>query len=434
MNILLIGSGGREHALAWKIAQSEKCDMLYVAPGSDAIAQEPNTQCVAISVEDIDALVSFAEDNKIELVVIGPEAPLVLGLANRLRDKNIPVFGPEKDGAQIEGSKGFMKDLCAEFDIPTARYARFTNLNEALPYIEEQNFPLVIKADGLAAGKGVIVANNEEAALVAVRDMLGGDAFGSAGHRVVIEAFMSGEEASFIIVADGERFLSFATSQDHKRRDEGDLGPNTGGMGAYSPAPVVSPEVERRVIDRVIAPTIAALAAEGMPYRGFLYAGLMIDAQGNPRVVEFNCRFGDPEAQPVLARLRTDLVELCRQAACGRLEFDALEFDPRTALGVVMAAGGYPAGYDTGAVISGLCDADTQDGGALVFHAGTVEREGEIVTAGGRVLCVVGIGESVTAAASEAYGRVEGIGWVDAYYRRDIGHRAIARASQTSQP
>ena len=434
MKILVVGGGGREHALAWRAARSAGVTQVFVAPGNAGTALTECVRNVAISAEDIDGLLAFAEREDVALTIVGPEAPLVAGVVDRFEAAGRLCFGPSAAAAQLEGSKAFSKAFLQRHGIPTAAHRTFTELSEAEAYVREQGAPIVVKADGLAAGKGVIVANKEEAALVAVRDMLGGDAFGSAGHRVVIEEFMAGEEASFIIVADGERFLSFATSQDHKRRDEGDLGPNTGGMGAYSPAPVVSPEVERRVIDRVIAPTIAALAAEGMPYRGFLYAGLMIDAQGNPRVVEFNCRFGDPEAQPVLARLRTDLVELCRQAACGRLEFDALEFDPRTALGVVMAAGGYPAGYDTGAVISGLCDADTQDGGALVFHAGTVEREGEIVTAGGRVLCVVGIGESVTAAASEAYGRVEGIGWVDAYYRRDIGHRAIARESQTSQP
>ena len=434
MKILVVGGGGREHALAWRAARSAGVTQVFVAPGNAGTALTECVRNVAISAEDIDGLLAFAEREDVALTIVGPEAPLVAGVVDRFEAAGRLCFGPSAAAAQLEGSKAFSKAFLQRHGIPTAAHRTFTELSEAEAYVREQGAPIVVKADGLAAGKGVIVADNEEAALAAVRDMLGGDAFGSAGHRVVIEEFMAGEEASFIIVADGERFLSFATSQDHKRRDEGDLGPNTGGMGAYSPAPVVSPEVERRVIDRIIAPTIAALAAEGMPYRGFLYAGLMIDAQGNPRVVEFNCRFGDPEAQPVLARLRTDLVELCRQAASGRLEFDALEFDPRTALGVVMAAGGYPAGYDTGAVISGLCDADTQDGGALVFHAGTVEREGEIVTAGGRVLCVVGIGESATAAASEAYGRVEGSGWVDAYYRRDIGHRAIARESQASQP
>ena len=433
MKILVIGGGGREHALAWRAALSVGVSRVFVAPGNAGTAMSERVENVPISAEDIDGLLAFAEREDVALTIVGPEAPLVAGVVDRFEAAGRLCFGPSAAAAQLEGSKAFSKAFLERHGIPTAAHRTFTELPDAEAYVREQGAPIVVKADGLAAGKGVIVAENEETALAAVRDMLGGDAFGSAGHRVVIEEFMAGEEASFIIVADGERFLSFATSQDHKRRDEGDLGPNTGGMGAYSPAPVVTPEVEQRVIDRIIAPTIAALAAEGMPYRGFLYAGLMIDAHGNPRVVEFNCRFGDPEAQPVLARLRTDLVELCSQAARGRLEFEALEFDPRTALGVVMAAGGYPASYGKGAVIAGLRSADTEGAGALVFHAGTAEQDGEIVTSGGRVLCVVGMGDSVTAAASEAYGRLVDIGWADAFYRRDIGHRAIARESLASE-
>lgn len=433
MKVLVIGSGGREHALAWKAAQCAGVDRVYVAPGNAGTDATPGVENLALAVDDLDGLLAFAREAEIGLTIVGPEAPLVAGVVDRFEAAGLLCFGPSAAAAQLEGSKAFSKDFLVRHGIPTAVHRTFEDLAEAEAWIRDQGAPIVVKADGLAAGKGVIVAQTEDEALAAVRDMLGGDAFGQAGHRVVIEEFMAGEEASFIVVADGERFLSFATSQDHKRIGEGDLGPNTGGMGAYSPAPVVTPEVEARVLERIIAPTIAGMAADGAPYRGFLYAGLMIDAAGNPRVVEFNCRFGDPEAQPVLARLETDLVELCLQAARGRLEFDALSFDARTALGVVLAAEGYPGAYGKGEEIVGLDAVDDQ--GALVFHAGTARDEaGRILTSGGRVLCVVGLGATVTEAARRAYAGVERVSFPGAQYRRDIGHRAMARENTTSPP
>ena len=432
MKVLVIGSGGREHALAWKASRCAGVERVFVAPGNAGTARAAGIENVAIGVDDLDGLVAFAREAEIGLTIVGPEAPLVAGVVDRFEAAGLLCFGPSAAAAQLEGSKAFTKDFLARHGIPTARYRTFEDLADAEAYVRAEGAPIVIKADGLAAGKGVVVAETEAEALAAVRDMLGEGAFGQAGARVVVEEFMAGEEASFIVVADGERFLSFATSQDHKRRDEGDLGPNTGGMGAYSPAPVVTDEVEQRVLERIIAPTIAGMAADGHPYRGFLYAGLMIDAAGDPRVVEFNCRFGDPEAQPVLARLRTDLVQLCAGAARGRLEQEVLSFDPRTALGVVLAAGGYPGAYERGAVISGL---EGIDDDALVFHAGTaLDAEGRVLTTGGRVLCVVGLGDSVTAAAERAYANAALIRWQDVYLRRDIGHRAIAREAAATSP
>ena len=434
MRILVVGGGGREHALAWKAAASAGVEQVFVAPGNAGTAREPGVINVDIGAPDIEALVAFARDNLIDLTIVGPEAPLVAGITDAFEAAGLTCFGPGAGAAQLEGSKAFSKDFLARHGIPTADYATFEELAAAEAHVRSRGAPIVIKADGLAAGKGVVVAMTEEEALVAVRDMLGGEAFGSAGHRVVIEEFMAGEEASFIVVADGQRFLSFATSQDHKRRDEGDRGPNTGGMGACSPAPVVTPEVEQRVLERIIAPTIAGMAADGHAYRGFLYAGLMIDEAGNPRVVEFNCRFGDPEAQPVLARLRTDLVALCAQAARGRLEFERLEFDPRIAVGVVLAAGGYPGSYASGEVISGLdrVGGDLEGAGVKVFHAGTRLDGDRVVTSGGRVLCVVGLGASVSEAARRAYEATALVRWKDHYYRRDIGHRAIAREARNA--
>lgn len=429
MKVLVVGNGGREHALAWKAAQSPDVETVFVAPGNAGTAAEPGVANVAIAATAVDELAGFAEREQIGLTIIGPEAPLVAGIVDRFQARGLVCFGPSADAARLEGSKAFSKAFLARHGIPTAAYEVFEELEPAEAYIRAKGAPIVVKADGLAAGKGVVVAETEAEALAAVRDMLAGSAFGSAGHRVVIEEFMQGEEASFIVVADGERFAAFASSQDHKRRDEGDLGPNTGGMGAYSPAPVVTAEVHRRIEEQVIAPTIAGMIADGHPYRGFLYAGLMIDAAGQPRVVEFNCRFGDPEAQPVLARLRSDLVTLCLQASQGRLETTQLDFDPRSALGVVMAAGGYPADYDKGDPIEGLADAASR---ALVFQAGTALEGGQVVTAGGRVLCVVGLGDSVSAAAAEAYSGVDCIRWRNAYWRGDIGHRAIAREQHGS--
>ena len=425
MKIMVIGSGGREHALAWKAVRCRGVERVFVAPGNAGTAREAGVENVAISVTDIDALVAFAREQALDLTIVGPEAPLVLGVVDAFEAAGLLCFGPSAAAARLEGSKAFSKAFLARHGIPTAAHRTFEELSAAEAWLHEVGAPIVVKADGLAAGKGVIVAETVDEALAAVRDMLGGDAFGSAGHRVVIEEFMAGEEASFIVVADGERFVSFATSQDHKRRDDGDRGPNTGGMGAYSPAPVVTPEVEQRVLERIITPTIRGMAAEGHPYRGFLYAGLMIDADGNPRVVEFNCRFGDPEAQPVLARLRTDLVALCAAAARGALDTAPLEFDPRVALGVVMAAGGYPQRYASGAPIHGL---DAVDDDLLVFHAGTRIDGEQIVTAGGRVLCVVGLGATVAAAGARAYAGVARIDWTDAFHRSDIGHRAIERS------
>ncbi|MEE4302345.1 MAG: phosphoribosylamine--glycine ligase [Pseudomonadales bacterium] len=434
MQVLVIGSGGREHALAWKAARCAGVEHVFVAPGNAGTEATPGVENVAIAVDDLDGLVTFARDNGVELTIVGPEAPLVAGIVDRFEAAGLTCFGPSAAAARLEGSKAFSKDFLVRHGIPTAAHRTFEDLAEAEAFVREQGAPIVVKADGLAAGKGVIVAQTEEEALAAVRDMLGGDAFGRAGHRVVIEEFMAGEEASFIVVADGERFLAFASSQDHKRVGEGDVGPNTGGMGAYSPAPVVTPEVEARVLERIVAPTIAGMAADGVPYRGFLYAGLMIDAAGDPRVVEFNCRFGDPEAQPVLARLETDLVRLCLQAARGRLEFDALAFDARTALGVVLAAEGYPGAYGKGEVIRGLgARAGATDDEALVFHAGTARDEaGNVVTDGGRVLCVVGLGRTVTEAASRAYAGVARIDFEGMQFRRDIGHRAMAREQAES--
>ncbi|MCC5888343.1 MAG: phosphoribosylamine--glycine ligase [Gammaproteobacteria bacterium] len=424
MKVLVVGGGGREHALAWKLASCVSVEAVYVAPGNAGTAREPGVENIAIAASDIEGLADFAAERGIDLTVVGPEAPLVAGIVDRFAARGLTCFGPSAAAAQLEGSKAFSKDFLARHGIPTAAYATFEDLAAAEAYIRKQGAPIVVKADGLAAGKGVVVAATEQEALAAVRDMLAGNAFGSAGHRVVVEEFMAGEEASFIVVADGERFLPFATSQDHKRRDEGDLGPNTGGMGAYSPAPVVTAAVHQRVIDEVIRPTIAGMAADGHPYRGFLYAGLMIDAEGRPRVVEFNCRFGDPEAQPVLARLRSDLADICLQAASGRLTEEPLVFDDRTALGVVMAAGGYPLDYRKGDVIEGF---GHRDDDVLVFHAGTRLENGQVTTDGGRVLCVVGLGDSVTAAAERAYAVTGQIHWRDCYFRRDIGHRAIAR-------
>ncbi len=424
MKILVIGNGGREHALAWKLAAGADVERVFVAPGNAGTAREAHVENVAIAATDLDALADFAAETGIGLTVVGPEAPLVAGIVDRFTERGLLCFGPTAAAARLEGSKAFSKDFLARHGIPTAAYATFEEVEAAEAYIRAQGAPIVIKADGLAAGKGVVVAETEAEALAAVRDMLAGDAFGSAGHRVVIEEFMAGEEASFIVIADGERFLPFATSQDHKRRDDGDRGPNTGGMGAYSPAPVVTPEVHDRIVDEVIRPTIEGMAQDGHPYRGFLYAGLMIDSEGRPRVVEFNCRFGDPEAQPVLSRLRSDLATVCAQAARGRLELPALEFDDRSALGVVMAAGGYPAAYRQGDPISGLEQVQPD---VHVFHAGTRLDGDQVVTAGGRVLCVVGLGDSVTEAARQAYAGVDAIHWRDCYARRDIGHRAMAR-------
>ncbi len=429
MKILIVGGGGREHALAWKAAQSPEVREVLVAPGNAGTAREPGVRNVAVAAEDLDGLLALARDEGVDLTIVGPEAPLVAGIVDRFAAAGLRCFGPTAAAARLEGSKAFTKDFLARHRIPTAAYATFTEVAPALEYLRARGAPIVVKADGLAAGKGVVVARELDEAEAAVRDMLAGNAFGEAGHRVVIEECLTGEEASFICLVDGEHVLPLASSQDHKPVGEGDTGPNTGGMGAYSPAPVVTPEVHRRILEEVIRPTVAGLAAEGCPFTGFLYAGLMIDAAGTPRVLEFNVRFGDPETQPILMRLRSDLVALCQAALDGRLDAVAAQWDPRAALGVVMAAEGYPGPCRKGDVIEGL-PADTPE--TKVFHAGTALRDGRVVTAGGRVLCVTALGETVAAAARRAYAVVEGIHWPGAHYRRDIGHRAIAREAAPS--
>jgi len=424
MKILVIGGGGREHALAWKVAQSRDVDIVYVAPGNAGTAHEPKLENVAIDADDISALTTFAKARHIDLTIVGPEAPLVLGVVDAFQTAGLRCFGPSQGAAQLEGSKAFTKDFLARHHIPTAAYGNFTDIEEAIAYIQQHGAPIVVKADGLAAGKGVILAQTEAEAISAVRDMLAGNAFGEAGHRVVIEEFLSGEEASFIVMVDGEHILPMATSQDHKARDDGDTGPNTGGMGAYSPAPVVTPEIHDRVMREVIKPTVRGMAVEGYPYTGFLYAGLMIDADGTPKVLEYNCRFGDPETQPIMMRLKSDLVSLCNAALDRKLDTISIEWDPRPSLGVVLAAGGYPGSYNKGDIITGL-PAETPD--SKVFHAGTTEKDGQIVTNGGRVLCAVALGDTVAEAQKQAYQLVDQIHWKGMYCRRDIGYRAITR-------
>lgn len=426
MNVLILGNGGREHALAWKLVQSAGVNKVFVAPGNAGSATEAGVENVAIDALDFPALAAFAKNNDVGLTVVGPEAPLVAGVVDYFSAQGLRAFGPRKAAAQLEGSKAFTKDFLARHNIPTAAYQNFTDADAAIAYVRQQGIPIVIKADGLAAGKGVIIPQTQEEAESTIRDMLSGNKFGDAGSRVVIEQFLLGEEASFIVMVDGEHVLPFATSQDHKARDDGDKGPNTGGMGAYSPAPVVTAEIHERVMQRVIMPTVHGMAAEGNPYTGFLYAGLMIDDHGNPFVIEFNCRFGDPEAQPVMMRLQSDLADLCQAAIDGRLDQKHAEWDSRAAIGVVLAAGGYPDAYDKGALISGL-DKASQSGHGKVFHAGTTLSDGKVVTNGGRVLCAVALGDTVTHAQKAAYRLAENIHWDRIYYRKDIGHRAIAR-------
>lgn len=428
MNILIIGGGGREHALAWKVAQSDKVETVYVAPGNAGTATEAHIENVAIDVLDFAALAEFAASHNCGLTIVGPEVPLVEGIVDYFQNKNLRCFGPSRGAAQLEGSKAFTKDFLARHQIPTGAYSTFTEIAPAVAYIKEKGAPIVVKADGLAAGKGVILAQTEHQAIAAVEDMLAGNAFGDAGSRVVIEEFLIGEEASFIVMVDGENILPLATSQDHKARDNGDTGPNTGGMGAYSPAPVVTPEIHDRVMREVIRPTVDGMAREGNRYTGFLYAGLMIAPDGTPRVLEYNCRFGDPETQPIMLRLRSDLVDLCNAALDGTLDKITADYDERAAVGIVMAAGGYPGDYSKGDVISGLPQADTA--GEKVFHAGTDYQNGQVVTQGGRVLCVTALGDTVTQAQQRAYQLVESISWNKAFYRTDIGYRAIARETQ----
>ena len=426
MKILIVGGGGREHALAWKTAQSPLAKKVYVAPGNAGTALEPNLENVRIAASDVQGLLAFALREGIDLTIIGPEAPLVLGIVDAFKAAGLKCYGPTKAAAQLEGSKAFCKDFLARHHIPTAAYQTFTDIESALAYVEKQGAPIVVKADGLAAGKGVVVAQTLDEAFSAIRDMLGGNAFGAAGHRVVIEEFLQGEEASFIVMADGQHALAMASSQDHKARDDGDTGPNTGGMGAYSPAPVVTPAVHARAMEEVILPTLRGMAADGIPYTGFLYAGLMVAADGSIKVLEFNCRFGDPETQPIMMRLKSDLPALCLKALDSKLDQVDTEWDSRPALGVVMAAKGYPEDYAKGDPITGLPDRESAD--VKVFHAGTAMNQEVPVTSGGRVLCVCALGENVAEAQKKAYDQAAKIHWPGAFYRKDIGHRAISRS------
>ncbi|MBL4673905.1 MAG: phosphoribosylamine--glycine ligase [Arenicella sp.] len=425
MKVLIIGSGGREHALAWKVAQSDQVSNVFVAPGNAGSEGEPKVSNVAIGSEEIPALVAYAKENDIALTIVGPEAPLVMGVVDAFREAGLKCFGPTAGAAQLEGSKAFTKDFLAKYQIPSGAYQVFTDADQACDYIADVGAPIVIKADGLAAGKGVIVAHTVDQAQSAARDMLIDNKFGDAGARVVIEEFLAGEEASFICMVDGDNVLPMASSQDHKARDNGDLGPNTGGMGAYSPAPIVSDEMHEKIMQTVILPTVEGMKSEGHPYTGFLYAGLMIGADGIPKVIEFNCRFGDPETQPIMMRLKSDLSQLCLAALDKKLDQISAEWDPRAALGVVLAAGGYPENYAKGLVISGLNNCDTDD--CKTFQAGTAFNDGKIVTSGGRVLCVTALGDSVTQAQQLAYAAIEKISWDGMFCRSDIGYRAIAR-------
>jgi phosphoribosylamine--glycine ligase len=423
MKVLIVGGGGREHALAWKAAQSKLVEQVFVAPGNAGTALEDGMENIAIGAEDIDGLLQFASANQIGLTIVGPEAPLVAGIVDRFESNGLTIFGPAAGAAQLEGSKTFTKDFLARHHIPTAAYQSFTEVAAACEYVEQQGTPIVIKADGLAAGKGVIIVQTQDEARATIIDMLSANRFGEAGHRVVIEEFLPGEEASYICIVDGEQVLPMASSQDHKARDNGDLGPNTGGMGAYSPAPVVSAEVEARVMRDIILPTVQGMNAEGNRYRGFLYAGLMIAADGTARVIEYNCRFGDPEAQPIMMRLQSDLVELCLAACQGELDSKSTQWDERASLGVVMAANGYPGSYQKGALIENI---PQQSSTGKVFHAGTRRgADGSILSDGGRVLCAVGLGDNIRDAQRCAYELIEKISWDSAYFRTDIGSKAI---------
>jgi len=423
MQVLVVGGGGREHALAWKAAQSKLVDQVYVAPGNAGTAIESGIENIDIDAEDIEALLEFASAQHIELTIVGPEAPLVAGIVDRFESRGLTIFGPSADAAQLEGSKTFTKDFLERHQIPSAAYQSFTEAESACEYVARQGTPIVIKADGLAAGKGVIIAQTQTEAETAINDMLSGNRFGEAGHRVVIEEFLQGEEASYICIVDGEQVLPMASSQDHKARDNGDLGPNTGGMGAYSPAPVLTDRIESQVMQDIIHPTVCGMNAEGNRYRGFLYAGLMIGPDGVARVLEYNCRFGDPETQPIMMRLQSDLVELCLAACDGKLQGKTTQWDERASLGVVLAAQGYPDSYEKGELIENIPSA-TDSG--KVFHAGTrSDANGQILSNGGRVLCAVGLGDNIKAAQQQAYQLLANIDWESAYFRTDIGFKAV---------
>ncbi|MBX5461083.1 MAG: phosphoribosylamine--glycine ligase [Steroidobacteraceae bacterium] len=425
MKVLIVGSGGREHALAWKCASAARVTEVLVAPGNAGTAREPKVRNVEVGVDDIAGLVRLAQTESVDLTIIGPEAPLVAGVVDAFQQRGLRCFGPTRKAAQLEGSKAFTKDFLKRHGIPTASYATFTRETFDPSYLQKQRMPIVVKASGLAAGKGVVIVDSVAEAIATARAMFDGR-FGDAGEEVVIEEFLQGEEASFIVMADGRNILPLASSQDHKRRDDGDHGPNTGGMGAYSPAPVVTPQMHARIMKQVIEPTIRGLEKDGMPYTGFLYAGIMVAADGTPNVLEFNCRMGDPETQPIMMRLESDLTELCEAALDGRLDSVQARWDSRAALGVVLAASGYPDSVRKGDVIQGLDKAATLPG--KVFHAGTrLDEQGQVVTNGGRVLCAVGLGANVREAQREAYALADAIHWPGVQYRRDIGYRAVER-------
>ena len=424
MKVLVVGSGGREHALAWKFAQSERVETVFVAPGNAGSALEQGVKNIEIGSTDVEGLVNFAGREGIGITVIGPEGPLDMGIVDRFREAGLYCLGPTKTASKLEGSKGFAKEFMHRFNIPTGRYQIFSDLADAKEYVRIQGAPIVIKADGLAAGKGVVVALSEDQAMLALEQIMSEGRVGEAGQTVVIEEFLEGEEASFICICDGKTAIPFASSQDHKARDEGDLGPNTGGMGAYSPAPVVTSEIHQAVMTNIIKPTIDGMAAEGAPFVGFLYAGLMIDSLGQARVVEYNCRFGDPEAQAIMMRLDSDFLEVCERALSGKLEGYALSFDQKTSLGVVLAAKGYPDQYEKGLPISGLSSQVTD---TKVFHAGTAVKDKKVVTNGGRVLCVASLGEDIMEARTKAYERIDLLDWDGMFFRKDIGHKAVSR-------
>lgn len=430
MKVLIVGGGGREHALAWKVAHSHIVSRVYVAPGNAGTAHENKISNVPVSADDISGLIDFAKKENIDLTIIGPEQPLVAGIVNAFHENGLPCFGPEKNAAVLEGSKSFSKEFLKRHGIPTADYGVFTEIEPAIAFVQKKGVPIVIKADGLAAGKGVIIAQTEADAISAIKDMLAENKFGVAGHRVVIEEFLQGEEASFIVMSDGEHILPLASSQDHKARDEGDKGPNTGGMGAYSPAPIVTREIHDRIMQEVIVPTIRGMAGEGRRYTGFLYAGLMITEDGTPNVLEYNCRFGDPETQPIMMRLQSDLVTLCLAAIDSRLDTVEAGWDERAALGVVLASRGYPESASKGDVITGLTESFPEN--VKVFHAGTILDNNNVITAGGRVLCVTALGENVTEAQRAAYDAIQKISWDGMFYRKDIGYRAINRENKTT--
>lgn len=432
MKILIIGGGGREHAIAWKISQSPKVEKVFVAPGNAGTANENKTQNVHISSSDIQHLVEFAKGHRIDLTIVGPETPLAAGITDAFHKEKLKCFGPTKSAAALESSKHFSKRFMQRFKIPTAKYAAFTDIDEAVEYIKNLRYSqMVIKADGLAAGKGVVIAHNKQEAITAAEDMLIGNVFGTAGHCIVIEEFLTGEEASFIAIVDGEHLLPLASSQDHKRRDEKDRGPNTGGMGAFSPAHTINPELQAKIIEEIMLPTINGMKKIGHPFIGFLYAGLMMTPEG-PKVLEYNCRLGDPETQPILMRLKSDLVDLCLAALNKNLNEISIEWDSRCALGVVLTAGGYPGQYRKGDVIKGLENQEAVD--TKVFHAGTVIKNGQVVTSGGRVLCITALGETIEEAQKKAYQAVVPIKWENIYYRKDIGHRAMNQSLPPNQP